>query len=490
MLKISKKVKSTVIVFLLMIISSFAFGQSDTNLTRRELAVKAIENSHSVKIKQNEAKASHFDKQRALYTYIPKVGVKGGYAYLLNDITISRDISGTKNQALYGLEHSKNQSLAQLASSGLPPTMIGVATPLIEGVYNNIGGMVNQIPNTPSISIQDNNFWFYDAYVEMVIFSGLQAPTYAKAAEAKSEAQQAMVEQEKNEIIMETLSYYDKMAVVNQSLKVLEESQKRLDKQTEFANKAKEVGLATEYDLNKIRIAEKDIVAKRIELEASKSLVIQKLQQLTGLDQGDLAKINPELTLWMVDENEINLSNRNEIKALEHSIEALEYKHKGEQYGALPKAKAFAHVIQGGTNMTNVDAVPFVGVAMQWEIFDGLQRKREVQKSELAVISMKEKKAYAQDLVQLDFQKKKMEWQVATQMVDVSNQKLDGAKTGLKIKVQEAKNGLTDVTDVLDEISEYEKFQLEYIQSIANQRQTAIALINAMGVLNIEHIQN
>ncbi|WP_062621140.1 TolC family protein [Flammeovirga sp. SJP92] len=471
--------------------ASLSYAQEDAlNITRKELITQAIDNSHSLKIKRNEVSASQLDRQRALYTYIPKVGVKAGYAHLLNDLTITRDISSEKNSLLHGLDQSKQQSLSNLANSGMPPEMIAIGTPLIEGVYNNVSGLVNQVPNNASITLEDNNLWFYDAYVEMVIFSGLQAPTYAKAAASKAEAQMAMVEKEEHEIMIEVLDYYDKIAVVNQSLKVLEESQKRLDKQKEFGFKAKEVGLATEYDLNKIKIAEKDIKAKRIELESSKRLVIQKLHQLTGIDKEKLAQINPNLELWMVDDNEINLQNRSELKALGSSIEALEYKHKAEQYGALPKAKAFAHVMQGGSSLTNVDPIPFVGVGMQWEIFDGLQRKREVQKSALQVESMKEKRAYAEELISLEFEKKKMEWEVSTQLVTVAEEKVADAKQGLRIKSEEVKNGLADIPELLKEISDYEMLQLDYIQKIASQRHEAVAFLNAMGALTIEHIQN
>ncbi|NLR92043.1 TolC family protein [Flammeovirga agarivorans] len=481
-----KRILLSYLTLLLSLLVQQSFAQE---LTRKDLVEKALDHSHLLKIKENEIKSTEYDKQRALYTYIPKVGVKGGYAYLLNDINISRDMSTEKNSLISGIEHSKEQSLANLANSGLPPTMIGIGTPMIEGIYNNIGNMVMQVPDQPTLSLKDQNLWFYDAYVEMVIFSGLQAPNYAKAAEAKANGQRAMLQKDENEIITETVGYYDKLAVIAQSLVVLEESQKRLDKQKQFAEKAKEVGLATDYDLNKIRIAEKDIVAKRIELNASRNLVVQKLQQLTGLSKEELITISPQLEVWWVDQNEINLGNRAEIKAIDFSVEALERKHKAEQYSALPKAKAFAHVMQGGSSLTSVDPIPFVGVGMQWEIFDGLQRKREVQKSELAISSMREKKAYAEELVSLDFEKKKMEWEVATQMVDVAKQKLDGAETGLKIRSQELKNGLADVNDILEEISDYEKLQLEYIQSVADQRTSAIALLDAMGVLNVEHIQ-
>lgn len=471
--------------------TSISFSQNyPSQISRKELISQAIDNSHSLKIKRNEVSASELDRQRALYTYIPKVGVKGGYAYLLNDITISRDISHNKNQMLYGIEQSKQQSLNALVNSGLPPSFIGIGTPLIEGVYNNVSGLVNQVPNTASVSFKDNNVWFYDAYVEMVIFSGLQAPTYAKAAASKAEAQMAMVEKEEHQIIIEVLDYYDKIAVVNQSMKVLEESQKRLDKQKEFGMKAKEVGLATAYDLNKIKIAEKDIKAKRIELESSKNLVIQKLHQLTGIDKEQLMTIDPNLDIWLVDEGEINLQNRAELKALGSSIEALKYKHKAEQYGALPKAKAFAHVMQGGSSLTNVDPLPFVGVGVQWEIFDGLQRKREVQKSALEIESMKEKRAYAEELISLEYEKKKMEWEVSTQLVTVAEEKVEDAQQGLRIKSEEVKNGLADIPELLKEISDYEMLQLEYIQKIAKQRHEAVAFLDAMGALTIEHIQN
>ncbi|MEH0156703.1 TolC family protein [Limibacter armeniacum] len=485
---------------LLLILGLYATSVWAQDSERRILVEKALVNSHKVAIQQHKVEEAKLDKEKAWLTYMPKVGVTSAYIRLGNEPTIHADISDyTKGigQAAEGLGSGFQQYLQQTAQANAANGDLALAgalqnpgtQALLGATQQYLGQALSSIPSELTLALAENNLWFYDVHAEMVIFSGMKVPTMAKAAQEKMMAQSALVEREEQVVILETLDYYDRMAVVEQSIKVLDKSQERLDKQTKFANKAMEAGLATDFDLNKIRIAEQELKAKRIELNASRELLFSKLQQLTGMERSELDSLSPELNIWWVSVEEANTANRAELKALDHSIQALQHKHKAEELDILPKAKAFAHLMQGGSDNIDIDPTWFVGVGMKWEIFDGLQRNRDVQKSQLEVESMVERRKEAEELIALDYEKKYMEWQVATQLVEVAKEKAKNAEQAMKIRVREHENGLVGINDRLEASSDYEKAELDYIQALHRQRKAAADFLQAMGTLDVTHIQ-
>ncbi|WP_158281440.1 TolC family protein [Sediminitomix flava] len=493
--------------FLLVLLPMKLFAQE---LDRNFFVEKALERNYEIKIQKNKVKDAQIDSKKAKAMYIPKVGLSSAYLYTLNSLSMERDISEYQDgfnhlienggEAINGVMDGYQQYL-QGAAAKDPNLAAALADPSTQalmghtqGYFSQVGGelmgsLSGMFPSTLSLALNDQHLWFYDLHADMIIFSGGKIPALSKAAHEKSMALEAMVEKKEIDVIKETLDYYDRLAVVNQSLQVLADSRKRLDKQTEFAQKAVEVGLATSYDLNKIKIAEQEIKAKEIELKGSQSLLYAKLQQLTGIPVEEIRQVQPKLELWWVNIDETNTSARPEIRALDHSVMALEHKHHSEKAEYLPKAKAFAHVMHGGSDLTKIEPFAFVGVGLKWEIFDGTVRKKDIQKSQLELENMQAQKMHAEEMVALDLEKKYMEWQVSTQLVDLQEEKAEDAKEALVIRKRELENGLADTNQLLEAVTDFENARLDKIQTLHRQRVAAASLLEAMGTLDADHLQ-
>ncbi len=116
----------------------------------------------------------------------------------------------------------------------------------------------------------------------MLLFSGGQVPNLSKALTEKIKVQEALSDKYKSDVISEVITYYDQLALLNQSKHVLEESVIRLAAEKKYAVTALKNGLATSFDTLRIVVAKANLDAKLSEYESKRTILYQKLSQLTG----------------------------------------------------------------------------------------------------------------------------------------------------------------------------------------------------------------
>jgi len=87
------------------------------------------------------------------------------------------------------------------------------------------------------------------------VYSGGQVPNLSKALTEKIKAQEALSDKCKSDVISEIITYYDQLALLNQSKHVLDESAVRLVAEKKYAATALINGLATSFDTLKIAVA-------------------------------------------------------------------------------------------------------------------------------------------------------------------------------------------------------------------------------------------
>ena len=95
-----------------------------------------------------------------------------------------------------------------------------------------------------------------------------------------------------------------------------DESAVRLAAEKKYAATALKNGLATSFDTLKIAVANANLAAKLSEYESKKTLLYQKLSQLTGKPATSFENINPELNLLLFVNPGSDINNRAELRAL------------------------------------------------------------------------------------------------------------------------------------------------------------------------------
>ena len=436
--------KKLFILFSMIILCDNTHGQE---ISRKDLVQKALAKSHQVYISEKKAELSLLDKQKAMLTYVPDVNFNASYMRLNDDISFS-----------------------------VPPIQIPLGPQQV---------LEKQLD---PIILKEKDIFNVNIDAQMVLFSGLQAPLLSSAAHHKYNAEKAMVDKQSSEVILAVIKSYDRLALLDQSLKVLEESKKRLAKQTQYVKKAFQNGLASSYDLKKIEVATEEIRTKEIELNGKRKLVLLHLEQLTGVSRDQLKNQNVSLEPWERLSVESTIQKRAELRALNEGILASEKKKKAETAKYLPKIVAFGKRELYEDDLSALDPLWYAGIGLKWDLFDGFQRTREIQKAKIQKdIRMREKEDVAEKL-KLNLEKCKDDLETAEQLIEVSQKRVDLSREGLEITIKEYKVGLTGITERLAADMDYQNAQLDLLQAIYNQRMASIQLMNATGELTVDNL--
>lgn len=442
-------------VFLLvycLLIYVYANGQNDTSLSRYDLIKTAIGKSYEIVNINAEICKTRFDRYKAYQSYLPNISLNSSYTRLNSDIALS------------------------LPQMKIPVTLPGLPA-----------GFALE-PSIPPITLQDKNIFKTDISASMLLFSGFKVPLLSKAAYHKEIAEGYLINKEEIEIIIEVTDYYDRLAMLDQSLIVLEDSKKRLDEETAFAEKAYKVGIISSYDLSKIELAKQELEAKKIDIISKRKMIISKLNQMTDIPKEELETIHPVLKIWNVDVANKQVESRVELQTLKEVITATDYYKKADLASYLPSVFAFSKKELIKDDLSVLDPEWYVGVGLRWNLFDGMQNYRNFQKTKLDLTIAQNNYDNTLSLLKLNMEKAQYELEEMNQLINVAVEKKNIAKKGLEISIKQYELGLSNITERLTAETDYQNSCLEYIQSLYQQRIACLKFLEANGNLTIDKI--
>lgn len=360
------------------------------------------------------------------------------------------------------------------------------------------------LPEHQNRYMLDNFITQADLKASFLLFSGGKVGNLKKANEARLEAETAMTEVDRNEIVINVTAVYDQIAMLKSVKLMLDEGQKRLNENKNSAEKALNLGLITQYEYNKINLAISQLDAKYKEYEGKRKLVLLNLHSLTNIDVARLEKIDDSLTIISVSYAD-EVRKRPELIALDAAVRANEYKVKAAKTWWVPKIGASASLSYLGVHNANLRTKdPFIltqqpldykfnnisvaplfmaGIGLKWDLFDGREGINDVKRSKLDLQIALNKQADAQDKISLQLEKNKIELEVAQSQIEVKEVALTIARNAMNQATKEYEVGLIKSVDLLDAENDLQKAELEYSQAIFQQRRAAISYLEAAGTL-------
>ncbi len=335
-----------------------------------------------------------------------------------------------------------------------------------------------------------------------VLFSGGQIYHGAKALEEKNKGTAFMMENRKDEVIKETIESFDQLELLRHAELLINDSEKRLLKETERVEKAIALGLAIPYDRDKIKLATLELDSKRKDVQSKQELLSLKIAQATGLSTAEI-RSTVHLVEPIVIMEELTTENRNEIKALESFKKASEFVVKKEKGSLLPTLGAF-----GGYSYTSVfnaeTTIPLhslntsanlrideftlhpnlmVGVALKWELFSGFERKHKIDEAKIGLAQVENKLTDAREKLNLQLEKNKITYKNLLNQMEIANQREKIAQNNNTMADKQYKAGLINITERLAAENDIYKESLNKIETIIKQREAAIETYQSAGAL-------
>ena len=453
-------------IFFLFLLPISIFAQQNLSSNELELISLSLDKSYELKNASNELMMDSIDTRVIKQNFIPTLSMNGMYAYGASNIN------------------------ADIPTFTLPVSGIK----LFEGESEfDVKG----------------NFFNTNLTAKALLFSGLQVSYGSKANNEKIKAKNYMLDKERADIIKDVIDTFDKIELLKQAELVLNESQKRLDKEKERVTKAIKYGLAIPYDRHKITAAQLKIDSKKTEVYGNMDLLYLKLEMLTGKDISELKTYKFDLIPWKLISEENNFGNRPELKALDASIEAFNYKLKMNKNAFLPKVQAFAtlsyfNLFNAETSfdgpltgqpvdldLNHLEGFPtyLLGVGFEWELFNGLKHSNEVQKTTIEKDIAQNRKEDASEKLELFEKKAKIDFNVKNQQILLKEKEKEVASNTLDLAIKSYQEGLIDISERLLAESDHQTAVLEYYKMIALQRKAALELLIATGSLNLNNLK-
>lgn len=435
--------------------------------TLDELIENALLKNHGLANQELELESLGLDRQKLKEAYLPNVDLSGRYAYLASGVNVK-------------------------APANSVPEM-GIALPAMDDAFTNRANLVNGGLKT-----------------EVLLYSGGKIPLMKKALDQKIGARTVLMEKDRQQLISDVSAAYDQLALLKQVRIVLDESKRRLDTNSETAGKALGYGLITKYEHQKIEVARAQLDARIQQYEGKRHLVIRLLHYYSGIDPELIALIDNDLRPLSPGLKGSTVENRPEIAALDAGIRAHEYQIKAAQSWWKPKVQAAASL--GYLNMFDIRfraKEPFptgntlaltthklellpnfsVGIGFKWDLFDGNKGKREVQQGKIELRKIRNEKEEALEKLELNLVRSETEYANALADIRVREKQRQVAGNALAQASREFRTGLIKASDLIGAETDYESAELDYLQSVFNQRRTVTELLKATGELTVESVR-
>lgn len=432
-----------------------------------ELIDSALIKDHMLANKFLAIESSKIDRKKLSEVYLPNADISGKYAFLANGLNVG--LAGTS-------------------------------------LFNVIN-----IPEINSGVTSTGNLIKTDFSVHSVLYAGGKVAALKNAVDAKTKAQTALLEKDRQQIISEITKSYDQLALLRQVELVLDKSRKRYEINKKTADKALSYGLITKYEHQKVEVAQVTLESKIQEYQGKRNLLLHQLETLTGIDLERLKMIENQLLPIQGINTQNTVAQRPELIALSAAVEAHGFQVKAAQTWWKPKVQAAASLgylnlfdvdmkgknelpLIGGrfrshTNKIEVAPNFTVGVGFKWDLFDGNKGKREVQQAKLEVKMAENEKAEAEEKVKLNLIKTQTDFNNSNSELVVKQKQEKMAENALTQAGKEFKTGLIKAADLIGAESDYQNAALEYLQAVFNQRRNAIELLKATGSLTRTTIQ-
>ncbi|SDB89747.1 Outer membrane protein TolC [Williamwhitmania taraxaci] len=403
-----------------------------------------------------EVKEKQYDKKATQGLFMPKIQLIGAYTILDDDVSL--DLTGLKT------------GISDFAAA-LPPTL-----------KPYIGALATKVPD--SYTLQEQKFGILSVGAAMPLYAGGKIRTANKAASVRvKEAEEKLTEQSASLITELTTRYYglrlaeDVITVRKEVLTGMESHVKQAESLTKngmIASAEKlhaEVYRAEAFRALQGSVRDADIVRSALASTLGGPIIVYPTSGLfytTNIESADFFRQQA-------------LANNPKLRQVAVNKELIDLKIKGEKENYLPTIALMGSKELYSNGMNSLVPDWFVGVGLNYTLFDGLARTRKVQaaRSLGKRVDNIEEKAKTDIQVQVSsLYSQLMKTQEQLESIETS---LAFANEYLRVREKSFSAGFATSLDVVDAQLNLAKVKIERLNLIYNYDITLAQLLEASG---------
>tara|TARA_R110000868_G_C10969416_1_gene769542 strand:- start:3899 stop:5278 length:1380 start_codon:yes stop_codon:yes gene_type:complete len=291
------------------------------------------------------------------------------------------------SQNLEEYKASKGLHLPKITASG---TYLRIDNDLkfdLNTERNMLGGLLN-IPNPAQLlgdwnfTLQEKNLGFATINVSMPLFTGGLINNANQAAKIKYKLAENNHQIKDNDYTINLIQTYYRLKLVKAVEKLRQEVYNTVQLHYNQANKFFENGVIPEVETLNAQVALSNANTELIGSQKDLELATTALENLIGTGNIESLSTNflkPTLVKPLSEFQIDLLKNNNQLKAIEHNKNLAQVGVRAEKSDYFPKIGFFGYYVPWTDNLAIAKNTKwFVGVGVEWVLFDGLQREHKI----------------------------------------------------------------------------------------------------------------
>ena len=342
------------LLFLLVLITTFTNAQE---LTLKQAYDVMLSKNGEAKASNFEVKAMEEEHKATKGLRLPTVSLSGTYLHLDEDIAV--DLNNQRNM------------IGGLLSIPDPAAVLG----------------------DWNLTLQEKNLGFATADVAMPIFAGGKINAANKASEIKLDLSEIHHKIKEDELTINLINYFFKLKLAKEAVKLRQEVYDVILLHNNQANKFFENGLIAEVETLNAKVALSNANRELLAAKKDVDLATTAVQNLIGITtiEGFSSKFNEPTIVKPLKEFQDDMLNENQqLKTIEKNHELAEVGVKFENSDYFPKVGVMGKYVLWKDNLPLVDTKWFVGVGVEWELFNGFQREHKINASKYKIQQVEE----------------------------------------------------------------------------------------------------
>jgi outer membrane protein TolC len=394
------------LVFQLLFISAplgFPLGVAhaeDSPVSIQELLVKA---SSGPEVKAAHSSANEMKNKEAAtwrQIYVPKLSAGLGYIHLLSDESLQ---------------------LPPLGGMAIPPMKLG--------------------PDFVSGSLTLSQVLFDPANM---LYNAPATERLAEAAELRSSRQVKETQGKAIELYLRALEMRAKR-------KALEKYAANLSSRLREIRRIYELGGLSEGDLLKIKLGVDDANQGIRDLQKGENYLADMIAAFVGDSKPVVPEDLPEeLPASAACSDKADVSNREDVRAIDQEVEALELSRSGQKAEYLPKVYGFVQHGYTNTELVSKSNYDLVGVQLSWSLYDGGVALANSKTAADQLDALEQKKNLALSTFRASLADSAAALQIKRREYEERRQSISDARVVSELEFKRLKNGKTTINNLID----------------------------------------
>jgi outer membrane protein TolC len=408
-----------------------------------------------------ELKAKKTDTEKAKQSYLEADGSNFGVLKFNENVSRTNHagyVFGTKmaqrnaSFADFGFDQFLSNMPGLVAQTTQPSTVLGIEP--------------NKLNNPEAITNYESKLSY-----DLPIFTGWKITNAKKMTQLQIQANEFRYKADEKALSLEVLKAYNGAVAAKQFIKATNSAKEATQKFISFATEMHKEGFITQIDVKQAQVYDLDVDAKIAEAGANFELAIAYLRFLSG--DNEIKDVN-QLQYFTAQNTKLDLiqndamQNRDDLKWMslnKQTAQANVDYTKGDMLPMIGMHVEYGFNDNNFAKLNSENDYYLIAGGLEYKIFDGQMRNRQVEKARLDAIKASNYEQYMQNGIKLEVEKNMITFETKQKIVTQKQKALELA-TDVKTKTEELyQNKLTTMTNLLLQEANLEKSKAELIMA-------------------------